>query len=84
MKILWHMPTLRRTCCGLSIRAIELAKRLEVSGPTIAFAVSRHKTDITDGQVEGMQVLLLEISGRPPVHWCLQAKARRAAAGTVR
>ncbi len=83
MKILWHMPTLRRSGCGLSVRAVQLAKRLRAFGHTITFVVCRPKTDITDGQMEGMPVVLLDIIGRPPVHWCLQAKARSAAAGLV-
>ncbi len=91
MRILWHMPILRRRGCGLSIRAIELARRLTERGHEVAFAVEASRTDVTDGVVAGVPVRMIGGSrsrGRSSAagfsmlraHWSLQALARRAAA----
>ena len=80
MRILWHMPTLRRRGCGLSIRAIELAKRLHIHGHLITFVVEQDKTDIADAEIEGMPLIRTVVPKRRPLHWCLQARSRREAA----
>jgi len=84
MKIAWHMPTLRRTTCGLSIRALALAKRLCLEhGHEITFVVDGSKTDIDGDRVEGMPLRRFSVSRHRPLHWCLQAGARRRAAESL-
>lgn len=83
MKILWHMPTLRRDTCGLSIRALRLAKRLEQDGDTVVFAVAGRKTDIADDRIEGFSLRRLPDCAKRSLHWSLQASARREAARQV-
>jgi len=85
------MPVLRRRGCGLSIRAIELARRLTERGHDVAFAVEESRTDVRDGRVAGVPVRRIG-GGRCRgsdqgagfsvwrAHWSLQALARRAAA----
>lgn len=83
MKILWHMPTLRRAMCGLSIRAVELARRLQGLGHTVSFVVDREKTDVVTGNCQGMPVRRLSVRKGHVLHWSLQAVARRRAAKCI-
>jgi len=80
MRIAWHMPTLRRHACGLSTRALELARRLGAEGHDIAFYVREDKTDIAAGQIAGLRVERLRVGPVAAHHWCLQAHARRRSA----
>lgn len=77
MKLLWHMPTFRRTSCGLSIRALNFAKRLQQRGHEIQFAVARDKTDCIDAEINGIPIRLLDVKRASPVHWSLQALQRQ-------
>ncbi len=83
MKIVWHMPTLRRQGCGLSARAVELAKQLRANGHELSFVVRREKTDIEGGKVDGIGVSTVLVAQRRPVHWCFQAWAKRDAATRI-
>ncbi len=83
MNLLWHMPTLRRHTCGLSIRALRLASHLRDSGNKIAFAVDAGKTDIQEGSIDGMPLLRLSTKKRRPMHWSMQASARYQAAAEM-
>ncbi|MBN2562238.1 MAG: glycosyltransferase family 4 protein [Phycisphaerae bacterium] len=83
MRIVWHMPTLRRKACGLSARALALAKRLGRYGNAITFVVDRDKTDVTNDQIEGMPLRRVSVGTWRPVHWCAQARARRRAAASA-
>lgn len=83
MKILWHMPVLRRFGCGLSIRAVELAQRLVALGHEVHFVVSRCKSDVEGGSIRNIPVRMLDLPGVRPVHWSLQSLARRAGARSV-
>lgn len=80
MKILWHMPTLQRACCGLSHRAVRLATHVVRAGHEVEFAVAEDKTDVRDGFIEGLRVRILPIRSSKVLHWSLQAlnKARMA------
>lgn len=80
MKILWHMPTLSRSMCGLSIRALKFAQELARYGHELTFAVANSKTDVHDGNIGGIPVLLLDAPIARPIHWSLQARARRRTA----
>lgn len=80
MKILWHMPTLRRRGCGLSTRAIDLAQRVRNDGPAVTFLVEQDKTDVTDARIGGLPLLRMKVTRKRPLHWSLQAAARREAA----
>lgn len=77
MKILWHMPTLRRHGCGLSIRAVRLAGELRRRGHETAFAVEADKTDLAGAEIEGMTVCRLTGGAPRCLHWSLQALRRR-------
>lgn len=80
MKLLWHMPTLRHTLCGLSIRAVHFAMRLRDLGHDVTFAVARDKTDCDEGDIRGIPVQLLDVTRRRPFHWSIQATERIRAA----
>lgn len=80
MKILWHMPTLSRSMCGLSIRALKFAQELARYGHDLTFAVADSKADVHDGGIGGIPVLLLHSPIARPIHWSLQARARRRTA----
>jgi glycosyltransferase involved in cell wall biosynthesis len=79
MKIAWHMPTLQSLGCGLSRRAIEFAKGL-LPHHAVRFYVSETKTNITRGRIEGIPVERVTCTSARPLHWSLQAMARRKAA----
>ncbi|HPF39431.1 MAG TPA: glycosyltransferase family 4 protein [Phycisphaerae bacterium] len=76
MKLLWHMPTLRRVSCGLSIRAINFARRLAAVGHDLTFAVARDKTDCHGADIAGLPLIHLDVPPRPPAHWALQSLER--------
>jgi glycosyltransferase involved in cell wall biosynthesis len=81
MRILWHMPTLRRAGCGLSRRAVELARRMAAErAGTITFVVAEDKTDVAGGTIGGLPVRILPDARRRAWHWSRQARARRGAA----
>jgi glycosyltransferase involved in cell wall biosynthesis len=84
--ILWHMPTLRRAGCGLSRRAVEIARRLVALGNySITFVVESGKTDVDNGAICGLPVHVLPDEKRVTWHWSMQALARRRAAqGQIR
>jgi glycosyltransferase involved in cell wall biosynthesis len=69
--------------CGLSIRAVELARRLRGFGHTISFVVDREKTDVAAGHCQGMPVRRLSVRKARVFHWSLQAVARRRAAERI-
>ncbi len=83
MIVNWHMPTLRRSSCGLSIRALRLAQGLIAAGHCVTFFVEADKTDIDTPMIDGILVNRLPARRTHPLHWCLQATARMAAAGKV-
>lgn len=83
MNILWHMPTLRQHSCGLSIRAVRLAEGLRAGGHSITFMVDAEKTDVAGDCIEGMPLRRLCVVKERPLHWCLQALARRKTAESV-
>ena len=80
MKLIWHMPTLRRTNCGLSRRALRLAQTLRALQYNITFAVARHKAEPGMSVLEDFPVALLDIPQPTPWHWSLQALGRLRAA----
>lgn len=80
MNILWHMPILRQFGCGLSRRAVELARRLRARGHRVTFLVRRNRTDASEGAIESLPVLPLDLPDARPWHWSVQALSRRAAA----
>lgn len=80
MKLLWHMPTLRRTSCGLSIRALNFAERLRTLGHEITFAVARDKTDCVNDEIDGIPIQRLDCDRKPPIHWSFQSIERRRSA----
>lgn len=79
MKIAWHMPTLQSLGCGLSRRAIEFANGL-LPRHEVCFYVSDSKTNITGGRIEGIPVERVPCESATPLHWSLQALARRGSA----
>lgn len=83
MIINWHMPTLRRSACGLSIRAVRLAQGLGEAGHRVTFLVDADKTDVTGRTIE--EIPLRRLCGKKPRprHWCFQAAARAKAARSV-
>jgi len=83
MNINWHMPTLRRSACGLSIRALHLAKGLRDAGHRLSFLVDVDKTDLTEDQIEGIPLRRLHVKKTRLLHWCLQATARMKAARSI-
>ncbi len=83
MKIAWHMPTLHSHTCGLSIRAIEFAVRLEAQGHGVTFFVDAAKTDFAGDNIRGMRLIRLDIPFRQPLHWSLQAVTRRRRAASA-
>lgn len=80
MKIVWHMPTLRRAGCGLSKRAVELAVRAAAAGHTVRFVVDYRKCDGDLREIAGIPVERIKSDAPMPWHWSLQARARRHAA----
>ena len=83
MKIAWHMPTLRRTCCGLSHRALRLANGLRQNGHDIEFFVDAGKSDISNDAVDGFRVRRIPSPRHRLPHWSLQALGRRRAASAL-
>lgn len=83
MKILWHMPILRKHTCGLSIRALRLASELRRFGHEISFVVANDKTDIRDNCIDGMVLKKPAVVRFRPCHWSLQMTERRRVARTV-
>lgn len=83
MKIAWHMPTLRRTCCGLSRRALRLADGLRQYGHEIAFFVDAGKTDVSSMTLNGHHARRLLSPRQRKPHWSLQALARRGSASAL-
>ncbi|MBI5765113.1 MAG: glycosyltransferase family 4 protein [Planctomycetes bacterium] len=77
MTILWHMPTLQIRCCGLSRRALQLARELATLGWQIEFAVHEDKTDCRADTIEGFPLLRLTVAQSQPLHWSLQSRTRR-------
>lgn len=83
MKIAWHMPRLRRTCCGLSIRALRLADGLRQHGHEITFFVAREKTESQGDSIEGFALRRIGAPSQRPMHWSLQSQARRRSAAMM-
>lgn len=83
MKIAWHMPTLRRACCGLSTRALRLADGLRQHGHEVAFWVDARKTDVSADSFNGFRVQPLTAKRSWTPHWSLQALSRRRAAAAL-
>jgi len=79
MKIAWHMPTLQSVGCGLSRRAIEFAKGLSPHH-AIRFYVCESKTNVTSDRIEGIPIERVALTIAKPLHWSLQALARRKSA----
>jgi len=77
MRILWHMPTLRRHTCGLSIRALRLAAELRTSGHDVIFTVDAARTDIDENTINEFPIEKLHIPIPRILHWSIQATARR-------
>jgi glycosyltransferase involved in cell wall biosynthesis len=83
MNLLWHMPTLRRAGCGLSMRARRLALELQEAGHAVAFLVDARNTDVDGHELDGMAIRKAFGRRERPIHWALQATARRRAAGRL-
>lgn len=83
MKIVWHMPTLRRDTCGLSNRAVQLACQLERRGHEIEFVVDADKTDYIEDSIGSSGLRRLVLKSRRPIHWSLQASAKRRTATSI-
>jgi len=84
VRILWHMPQLRRVGCGLSRRALELAEQLRMHGHAVSFVVTR--ANCSDRNDDAKLLAAHRRSDRrAPVHWSLQAVAKqRSATAAVR
>ena len=80
MNILWHMPTLQRSGCGLSHRALRLARELASVGHKIVFSVALDKANVERSRIEEFAVELLPVETKEPLHWALQSTGRSAAA----
>jgi glycosyltransferase involved in cell wall biosynthesis len=80
MNILWHMPTLRRSCCGLSHRAMRLARELSQAGHRITFTVTSDKSDVNDHRIDEFVVEILPAEKKRSLHWALQSHKRSTAA----
>ena len=83
MRILWHMPTLRHNTCGLSNRAVQLAGQLQRHGHEIEFVVDANKTDRTEDEIGSMGLRRLVLEPPRPLHWSLQASAKRRLAASI-
>ena len=83
MKVMWHMPVLRADACGLSIRAVALARALVERGDQVLFLVAADKTDLVGDSVDGIPVQRVAVNRRRPRHWSLQAVARRSTAREI-
>lgn len=83
MNILWHLPTLQTRCCGLSRRALQLARELAALNWHIEFAVHTAKTDCRADTIEGFPLYRLNAAQSEPTHWCLQSRNRRRNAATL-
>ncbi|MEK6644635.1 MAG: glycosyltransferase family 4 protein [Planctomycetota bacterium] len=83
MKILWHMPTLQTRCCGLSRRALQLAKEFAHLGWQIEFAVHAAKTDCRGDLFGGFRLIQVDAPQRGPLHWAMQSIARQRNAEAV-
>ncbi|HKQ48732.1 MAG TPA: glycosyltransferase family 4 protein [Phycisphaerae bacterium] len=83
MKLAWHMPTLRRTCCGLSQRALRLANGLRQFGHDVEFYVEAGKSDIAGDVLDGFCVRRISTQRNRLLHWSLQALGRRRAAAAL-
>lgn len=83
MKILWHMPTLRSRACGLSKRAVCLARELIARGHDVRFIVRRGCTDLGGGRIGTVPIQVVDVNASSPVHWSLQGLCRAAIAEAV-
>lgn len=83
MNILWHMPTLRTSVCGISRRACMFARELTRQGHRVHFVVRRVKTNIESDNWSGFPVLRMDVADEDMPHWSLQAVGRRRTARHV-
>lgn len=83
MKILWHMPTLRSRACGLSKRAVCLARELIARGHDVRFMVRRGCTDLSGGRIGTIPMQVVDVNVASPMHWSLQGLCRAAIAEAV-
>ncbi len=85
MNILWHMPTLRTSVCGISRRALMFARELAQHGHHVHFVVRRDKTNIESDTWCGLSVRRMDVADAGVPHWSLQAVGRmRTARRAVR
>jgi glycosyltransferase involved in cell wall biosynthesis len=82
MNILWHMPTLQTSCCGLSLRAVQLAEQLSLAGHRVQFLVDSEKTDLRLNAA-GPELIRVRSIASKPIHWALQQFHRSAGARHV-
>ncbi|HWL93730.1 MAG TPA: glycosyltransferase family 4 protein, partial [Phycisphaerae bacterium] len=75
MRILWHMPVLNRCGCGLSTRAVKLAREVVRRGHQVQFVVRAGRTDAGES-IEGIPVSEITAAEGRPVHWSFQQHAR--------
>lgn len=84
MNILWHMPTLRLSTCGLSRRAWGFAEGLVDTGHDVAFLVAADKTDFDDGaEIDSCRIGAVSIERSQSIHWSMQARSRLTDAAQV-
>jgi len=83
MRILWHMPILRRRGCGLSNRALRFAAALRKSGHAVSFVVAANKTDIDGDLIDEMPLEKITVAPVRQWHWSLQALRRRRMADRI-
>ena len=76
MRILWHMPRLQLSGCGLSQRALRLARELTRAGHRVAFAAPEDKTDLVEARAVEFPLWRYPAHRRRPLHWSLQSLER--------
>lgn len=76
MRILWHMPRLHRAGCGLSHRALRLARGLARGGHEVVFVVAEDRTDAAGGRINEFAVQRHAAPRRKAAHWSIQSFER--------
>ncbi|MCK6482895.1 MAG: glycosyltransferase [Phycisphaerae bacterium] len=81
MHLIWHLPRLKTSGCGLSRRARDLARGLMARGHTLRFVVPDDATNMTGSAIDGIKVDRMAAPAGSSLHWSLAPlqRVRRAA-----
>jgi len=82
MRLLWHLPSLSESGCGMSRRARNAAAGLRERGHDVTFFVARDSCRTHGEAIDDIPIQRVDAPPARTLHWSLQAlsRSRRAAA----